>query len=166
MGVQEHHNAADDLLVSPTRGDLAGTDFTNAGDFAQTLRGLLNDIEYRRTKGLDEFTGIDRSDPFDHARAEVTLDTGQRCRWGDGDEPRLELAAMFPISDPLPGGTGVFAGRHGRGMADQGDQFPFTFDLETQHAEAVLLVVKRDSLDEAGDTLELCLCDLWHSRYR
>ena len=96
---------------------------------------------------------------------EVPLDARQRGRRRNGDESRLELAAMFAIGRPLAGCAGVFAGGDRRRMADQGDQFTLALDLETQDAEAVLLVVKRHPLDEAGDAFKCCLSALWHHRY-
>ncbi len=38
MRVQEHHDAADDLLVGPAGGDFSGADFADARNFAETFR--------------------------------------------------------------------------------------------------------------------------------
>jgi hypothetical protein len=67
MRVQEDHDAADHLLVGPAGGDLSGADFTDAGNFAKTFGGLLDDVEHRRTEGFHQLAGIDRADSLDHA---------------------------------------------------------------------------------------------------
>jgi hypothetical protein len=67
MRVQEDHDLANDLLVGPAGGDFSGANFANAGNFTQTLRRVLDDIEYRRAEGFHQFSGIDRADALDHA---------------------------------------------------------------------------------------------------
>ena len=66
----------------------------------------------------------------------------------------LELAAMLAIGHPVARRTGVLAGGDSRGMFDQRDQVAFTFDLQTQHAKAAVVVVKGHTLDEARDFVE------------
>ena len=161
MGVQEHHDLADDLLVGPAGGDLPGPLLTDAADLAQALRSLLDDVEYRRAEGADQPAGVDRADAFDHAGAEVALDAGERVRRSDLDEHRAELPAVLPIGDPAAGGGGVLAGGDTRGVTDQRDQVAFSPDLQAQHAKAAVGVVKRDSLDKAGELLER---GLWGGR--
>lgn len=77
---------------------------------AQPQRGVLDDLEERGAEGPDQLAGIDRANPPDPPRSEVTLDAGQRRRWRDADEQHAELPAMFATSDPLAGGRGVFSG--------------------------------------------------------
>jgi hypothetical protein len=45
------------------------------------------------------------------------------------------------------------AGRDYRRVAEDGDQVALPAGFDAQHAEAVLLVVERDALDEAGQDL-------------
>jgi hypothetical protein len=67
MRVQEDHDAANDLLVGPAGGDPSGADFADAGNFAETLWRLLDDVKHRRTEGLHQLAGIDRANALDHA---------------------------------------------------------------------------------------------------
>ena len=78
----------------------------------------------------------------------------RQVRRGDLDEHRLELPAVLPIGDPAAGGGGVLAGGDARRVTHQRDQLTLSPDLEPQHAKTTVGVVKRDSLDEAGELLE------------
>ena len=80
MGVQEHHDLADDLLVGPAGGDLPGSLLTDAVDFAQGLWSLLDDVKHRRAEGANKPAGVNRADAFDHAGAEVALNAGKCVR--------------------------------------------------------------------------------------
>ncbi len=155
MGVKKDHDAANDLLVGPAGGNLLGAHFADAGNVAQTLGRLFDDVEDSGTEGFDEFAGIHGADALDHARTQIAFDAGERGRWRDRDELRLELAAMFAIGHPLAAGTGVFARCDGRGMANQGEQFALPLDLEAQDAEPVLCVVVGHPLDQASDAFKL-----------
>jgi len=54
VAVQEHHDLGDDLLVGPAGGDLAGELVADAGDLAQPLGRLLDDLEHVLAEGLHE----------------------------------------------------------------------------------------------------------------
>ena len=53
------------------------------------------------------------------------------------------------------------AGRNHRGVAENRDQVALTAGLDTQDAEAVLVVVEGDALDEAGQDLGWCARPEW-----
>jgi hypothetical protein len=60
---------------------------------------------------------------------------------------------MRPIVDPPPAGLDELAGADARRMADDGDRIPLAPRLHPQDAEAAVLVVKRDALDQAGEVV-------------
>jgi len=66
---------------------------------------------------------------------------------------RLELQAVGAVIDPQARGGDRFPGGDCRGMADHGDEIAAAMRRHPQHAEAVLLVMERDPLDEAGQHL-------------
>src|ERR1700684_1434768 len=146
--MQEDHDLADDLLVSPARGDFSGANFPDPIDLSQPRGRLLNDIEHGGTEGLDQSTGVHRTNTLDHSGAEVALDAGQRVRWRNPDEDRLELSAVLAIRDPCARCRGVLAWRYGRGVPDQGDELTLALALQPQDAEAAIGIVERDALDE------------------
>ena len=61
---------------------------------------------------------------------------------------------MLPFSDPTPGGGGALAGGDARRVTHQRDPLTLSPDLDPQHVKATVGVVKRDTLDEAGELLE------------
>ena len=58
----------------------------------------------------------------------------------------------------LPARLDELAGRDHRGVADDGDQVALAARFDPQHAEAVLGVVERDALDQAGQNLGWRAC--------
>lgn len=48
--MQKHHDVADSLLLGPSRGDLVGTEFADAGHFPEPFRGSFDDFESRFPK--------------------------------------------------------------------------------------------------------------------
>ena len=154
VGVQEHHDLADDLLVGPAGRDLPGPLVADAVDLAQALGCLLDDVEDRRAEGADQPAGVDRADALDHAGAEVALDAAEGVRRRDLDEHGPELPAVLAVGDPVAGRRGVLAGGDTRGVTHERDQVAFAADLQPQHTEAAVGVVERDSLDEAGELFQ------------
>ncbi len=101
----------------------------------------------------DQLLGVDRADALDHARGEVLLDALGRGRRRRAQEIGAELHAVRPVVDPPPARLDELAGADGRSVADDGDQIALTARLHPQHAEAAVLVVEGDALDEAGEVL-------------
>ena len=60
---------------------------------------------------------------------------------------------MRAVVDPLPRNLDEPARRDRGGVTDDGDQIALAAHLHPQHAEAAVLVVKGDPLDEAGEVL-------------
>src|SRR5262249_20416334 len=116
-------------------------------------RLLLDDLEHGFAENAHELLRIDRADAADHAGAEIFLDPldCRRCRGLKERGP--ELDTVSPIVDPGPARLDELAGRDYRGMAEDGDDIPLTAGFDPQDAEAVLVVVERDALDEAGQDL-------------
>ena len=60
---------------------------------------------------------------------------------------------MRAVVDPGSARLNELAGRDHRRMTEDGDQVALAAGFDEQHAEAVLLVVEGDALDEAGQNL-------------
>ena len=60
---------------------------------------------------------------------------------------------MGAVVDPFARRRDPLAGGDHRGVADDGDQVAVAARLDAENAEAVLGVVERDTLDEAGQNL-------------
>ena len=100
MAVQEQHDLADHLLLGPAVRDPRGALGPDAGDLAQALGRLLDDVEHGLAEGLHQLAGVDRADALDHAGAEIALDALQRGRRGGLEEGGLELQAVGAVVDP------------------------------------------------------------------
>ena len=105
VAVQEHHDLADDLLLSPGVGDPLRPHLPDAGHLAQAFRLGLDDVEHLLAERPDKLAGVDRADAPDHAGAEILLDALDRGRLGCADEARLELLTMGAVVDPFSGGS-------------------------------------------------------------
>src|SRR6266404_4863689 len=100
MAVQEDHDLAHDLLLSPGIGDAFGADRANTRHLAQAIRLCLDRVKYLLAESPNKLFCVDRADAPDHAGAQVFLDTVDR-RWRRGaHESRLELLAMGMVVDP------------------------------------------------------------------
>ena len=66
MRVQKDHDLADDLLGLPGFNHPLLAFGTNAVEFRQAFRCLLNDVKDVFLEGLDQFFGKVWSNPFDH----------------------------------------------------------------------------------------------------
>ena len=139
--MQEQHDLADDLLVSPAGDDTPGPLGADPRHFMQPLRLLLDQVEHCLAERAHQLTGINRADAADHAGAEVFLDPFQGCRRCDLEEDGLELQAMGAVVDPDTAHLHPFARAYARGMADHGDKVPLAADLHPQHTEAGLVIV-------------------------
>ena len=153
VGVQEQHDLAYGLLVGPARDDARGPLGADAGDLAQALGLLLDQVEHRVPERADQRAGIDRADAADHAGAQVLLDALQRGRLRGGDARGLELQAVVAVGGPPARGGDELAGADGRRMPHHGHEVALPARLHAQHAEAVLGVVVGHALDQAGQGL-------------
>ena len=106
-------------------------------------------------EGLDEFLGVNGSDPRDHARAEILLDAVDRRRRRGFQEPRLELQAVRAVVDPLAAGRDPLSCRDRRRLTYDRREVAMAARLHAENAEAVRLVVEGDPLDEAGQDFPL-----------
>ena len=153
MRVQEQHDLADHLLLGPAGDDAGRALRADAGDLAQAVRLLLDQVEHGLAEGTDQLLRIDRADAADHAGAEVLLDALQRGRRGRLQEGGLELQAMGAVVDPGPRCADELAGRDQRRVADHGDGVALAARLDPQDAEAGLGAVEGDPLDQPGQGL-------------
>ena len=60
---------------------------------------------------------------------------------------------MRAVVDPAPARLDELAGRDHRRMTEHGDQVALAAGFDPQHAEAVLIAVEGDALDQAGQNL-------------
>ena len=129
--------------------DPVGPHRTDAVDLAQAFGLRLDDVEHLLAEGAHQLLGVDRPDAADHAGAEVFLDAVERGRCRGLQELRLELLAMGAVIDPFARCGDPLAGGDHRGVPDHGDEFAVAARLDPQNAEAVLVIVVGDALDEA-----------------
>src|ERR1035441_4765708 len=74
LGMKEHHDVADDLLLGPGRFDSSAPLGPNAFHFLQADRIVLDDVEDLLAELENQFPGVNRPDALDHAAAQVLLD--------------------------------------------------------------------------------------------
>ena len=158
MAVQEQHDLADHLLVSPATADSLGTLRPDPVHLPQALGALLDRVEHALGERLDQLLGVDRSDALDHAGAQVPLDALERGRRGSAQEGGLELEPVGPVVHPRAGGVDELAGGDRGGSTEHGDQIALAADLDPQHAEAAVRVMERHPLDQASQVLGGILC--------
>ncbi len=87
VGLEKHHDLADDLLLGPGAGDPLLALGADALEFPQPFGVLLDDLEHRLAKGLDQLLREVRPDALDHARAQVLLDAVEGARRNDAQLP-------------------------------------------------------------------------------
>src|ERR1039458_10631409 len=71
LGMKEHHDVADDLLLGPGRFDPSSSLGSNAFHFLQADGVVLDDVEDLLAKLIHQFPGVSRPDALDHAAAQV-----------------------------------------------------------------------------------------------
>jgi hypothetical protein len=151
MAVQEHHDLAHHLLLSPGAHNPLGAHRPDARHLAQPLGRSLDHVEDSFAEGRDQFPGIDRADAADQAGGEIFLDALRGGRRGGAQEARLELRPVLTIMDPGARRRQPFAGRNARRMPDDGHEVTMPAGLYAQHAEAVLGIVEGHALDGPGE---------------
>ena len=102
MAVQEDHDLADRLLLSPAGNDPTRTHRANAVDFPQASGLRLDDVEHLVAEGAEELLGVNRADAPDHAGGKVLLDAFDRRRLRGLEEPSPELLAVGAVIHPIP----------------------------------------------------------------
>ena len=150
VAVQEHHDFPHRLLLRPGGENAGSPNRSDAVDLAQPVRRCLDDVEHLVAEGAHELLGVDRANAADHAGREVLLDAVGRIGERGAQKSRLELLAVGAVVDPFARGGDPLTGRNGCGMADNGHDVTMPARLGAQNAEAVLGIVVRDALDEAG----------------
>ena len=143
MAVQEDHDLAHDLLLSPGISDAFGAYQANASHLAQALRLGLDDIEYLLAKCIDHLFGVDRPDTANHPGAEIFFDAIDRCRRGRADEVSFELLTMGVIVDPFASCRNPFACRDDGSVTDDRNKIAMPAGFCPQNTKTVLRVVVR-----------------------
>src|SRR5262249_4897633 len=82
VAVQQQHDLAEDLLLSPTGDDPLRPLWADPGNLAQARRLLFDDVEHCFTEHAHELLCVDRSNAAEHAPTEILLDPvdRRRCR--------------------------------------------------------------------------------------
>jgi hypothetical protein len=156
MGMEEDHDGADDLLFSPGVFDLFPAFWAYAFDLFEACGGMFDDVEDGIAELLHEFAGIDGTDAFNHATAEILFDAFTRGGWCAGQEQRLELESVIAIANPASLGVDPFAGADAGERADDGDEIAVTFDFELEDGESRVFVEERDPFNQSGQALGWC----------
>ena len=76
-----------------------------------------------------------------------SMDVGVEVRM----KPRPELLTMRAVVGPFAGYGDPFPGGDRRGMSDDRHQVAMAARLDPQNAKAVLGIMERDALDQAGE---------------
>ena len=151
VAVEEDHDLADGLLLIPRLLDALAALGADAVNFLEPGGGVLDDFEDPGSEAGDELSGVGRTDTLHEPGGEVSFDALGAVGRGDVEDVGLELASELTVLNPVPAGVDPFAGRHGRGAADDGDDVGVSADADLEDAESVLLVEERDPFDEPGE---------------
>ena len=155
--MQEQHDVAHRPLLAPGGRDPPGEAAPDARHLAQALRLALDHLEHLIAERADQLLGHGAADALDHARAEIRLDALERVRRHRDQGAGAELQAVARAGLPRAGRTHDLAGRHPGALADHGRRLALLGELDAQHAKAVLGIVERDALDQAGQGARLRL---------
>jgi len=154
VGLQEHHDLADDLLFGPCRSHQGPPLRADAFEFREPLRGLFYDVEHVNAKGFDQLFGKMRPDALDHAGAEIFLNPFQSRGLHDLELGSLELQPVGTVVDPVSKALNVLARCHRRGGADDRGQVALAAHLDAQHTEPACLAVKSHPFHRAAKAFE------------
>src|SRR3984957_10685933 len=151
MAVQEDHDLAHDLLLSPGIGDTLRADRANTRYLAQAIRLRLDRVKHLLAESTHKLFCVNRADAPDHAGAQVFLDTVDR-RWrGGAHEARLELLAMGMVVDPFAGCGDPLTSGNGRGMPDDRYQLAVPSCLDPENTKPISVIMEGNALNETGE---------------
>jgi hypothetical protein len=156
VGMEEDHDGADDLLFGPSVFDLFTAFGADAIDLFEACGSVFNDVEDGVSEAVDQLAGVDGTDAFDHAAAEVFFDAFAGVGRGRGEELGMELESVIPVAHPPPLGIDPFAGGDAGERSDEGDEIAVALDFEFEDGEAGIFVEEGDPFDEAGQALGRC----------
>src|SRR5262249_6471034 len=101
---------------------------------------------------LDQLFGVDGSDAFDHAAAQILLDTFAGSGRGAGEQFGAELQAKFTVPLPPAFGGQPFTRVHRGDGTHDGHRFAMAFGFYLEDGKTILVVEEGDPLDQAGQT--------------
>ena len=133
----------------PAAGEPLLAGLPDAIDLGQTLRLLLDDLEYLVTKHLYQFGGEMGADAFDEAGAEEPLHPFRAARMGGANRVSFELLSMVTVYDPTTFGFDIFARYREREVPHERDEVLVPLDSGFEDGEAVVRVVKCYPLNAA-----------------
>ena len=113
----------------------------------------FDDLQSARTEDFDDSLRVMLADAFDQAGAEVLFDPFERIGRRGAERIGLELLAMVEILLPGAGGFEMLPRDGPRCLTDHRDRAALAFDVDTQHHEAVLRIVKGDAVNDSRQLL-------------
>ena len=161
IGLREDHHLARALPLAPALNDgfdLLGTDL---GDFAQTSRMMVEDVDRISPEFVNDAVREHGSDAVDESAREIAADTLSRLRRNTLNRLRLELATTDGIVHPLARRVEVFPLPRGGTGAEHSDlalgqtEAPVVDGGDMENGETRLVVAEHDGLDGAIDRLDL-----------
>src|SRR5262249_21274824 len=112
---------------------------------------MFDDVEDLLAKFVDELLGIDRANAFDHATAQVFLDSRPRGRGRAVEQLRAELLSELPIMHPATLRRNPLPGADRSQRPDNREEVAVAFSFDLEHGEPVFLVEEGHTLDQAGE---------------
>src|ERR1039458_2802501 len=137
LGMKEHHDVADDLLLGPGSFDSSSPLGPNAFHFLEADRVVLDDVEDLLAKLSNQFPGVNRPNALDHAAAQVLLDALVGGRGRAVEKLSAELEAEIPVADPTALGGHPFAGTDRGQRPDDGDLVAMSLGLDLEHRKQI-----------------------------
>ena len=157
VAVEEQHDLPDLLCFQPCMGDSLPALGANAIDGLQFGRALLDHHKNLGSKSHHQLLCENRAGALHQAAGEIPLDPLGGGRRHGLHSAGFELQSVFPIPDPTSLRNKPFpCGDRGHGP-DHRRFFPMPLCFYAKDAEAAVLVVKGDALDDAGDFLGVSL---------
>ena len=150
VGVEEHHDFADDFLLGPRFLNAMAALRPDAVHVLQPGGLLLDDVENLLAEFYDQLLGVNGTNALNHAAAQIFLDALLRGRRSAVEHVSAELEAKLLVLDPASLGGHPLPSADGCQGADHGDQVAVPFGLHLEHGPSVLLVVERNAFDQPG----------------
>jgi len=153
IGMQKDHDLANDLLFGPGGFDAAPAFRTDALDFLKPSGAVFDDLKNLFTELRDEFAGVGRANPLDHAAGQVLFDA-LPCGWGcAAEQVGPKLKPKLPVLNPSPFGRKPFAGIDRRQRSNHCHRLAMASRFDLDDGEAILLVEETDPFNQAGEAL-------------
>ena len=148
VGVEEHHDLADRLLLAPGLGDARLPLRADAVQCEQAFRLSFDDLEHLGSEGLDQLMREMRTDAPDESGAQVLLHSFECRRRDHPQRVGPKLKAVGGVVHPRATALQLFAGIDRGGIAHHRYELPPAAHPHLQDAEARVHAVKGDSFHQ------------------